>query len=338
MELKQALKLIRAREATMTTSGLLVGDDDKTGVRVSVETGEQPSTDFSFTAGTLARALDVMDNPRIDWGESAIIIEDDNARVQIQRIEKLFESEREPGETSYRYQAAELADALSRATPAAAKEERSYSINGVLVSPSNGAAVATDGHRLCVATVLAADDADKGDILIPRDTVGIIVAALKSVGGQCELGKSAIKIGDELLIEFRSPLGSFPAWKNVVPKKQKTEIAIERDALITAIKAASVCVSDETRRMTVSTNQGRMVLSADSTSRGRSIATITGVEKEIDETSLTGQYLLDAVVACGDCDHITIGFTAPDKPITIRGNGTNTVIMPIRPVDKKTEE
>ena len=120
-----------------------------------------------------------------------------------------------------------LATLRAARTHSAVKDVRYY-LCGVYLDTKAGKVVATDGHRMLIATARGVK-VDAPPVIIPND---LLDAALKQFGGEYARGKAlgAVDVAvtvDGVQLTITTPTGQvsgkaldgqFPEWRRVVPK------------------------------------------------------------------------------------------------------------------------
>ncbi len=171
--------------------------------------------------------------------------------------------------------AQEMEDMIEKTYYAASTDETRYTLNGLhLVYVQKGSQsllrlVATDGHRLSYTERATASQLNLGNvakgIIIPRKGVGELKSLIAN--GEGELGVSV----DERAIQFRRGgvsltirliEGDFPNYEQVVPKKSDKIVSVDRNALMGALKRASIMTSDQSRGVRMSFQSGGIEVSA----------------------------------------------------------------------------
>lgn len=115
---------------------------------------------------------------------------------------------------------------LEAALLTAAVNDIRYYLNGVAIN--RGALVSTNGDALFLAEIDAPDDVE---IIIPRDTIKVVLAKIRIYGAKIWLNNPLIVehfMGDEWRIycrefsELFTPInGTFPDWKKAIKPKKK---------------------------------------------------------------------------------------------------------------------
>lgn len=185
---------------------------------------------------------------------------------------------------------------------ASAKTDTRYARRGFLIDGTN--MVASDGRRLFIAKI------KKGQF---------------GKDGYYEQGKagSTPNIAD----------GAFPPWKDVIPKDTDVVAEIsgrDMNTVYNRIRRAAITMNEQSRGMAVFVNTDGSLGFASSDGASQSEINIkSGAQFKI---GMNPQFMLDALdfhAINGDTE-ITVGITAWNKPLVLRGNkGNVSITMPV---------
>lgn len=121
--------------------------------------------------------------------------------------------------------------------------------------------------------------------------------------------------------------GTFPPYKEVVPKGLSKKLTVEREKLISAIKRAMIFNSQETRgiKIEIAPESCRIGIRTPESGEGE-----VDVEAEVVGSmaiGFNGAFLLDALRVITD-NQVTVQLEAPNKPGMIEAGGLTYVVMP----------
>lgn len=254
------------------------------------------------------------------------------------------------------FPAAEMRDVLSRVSYAASRDETRYNLNGVLAEPLNGASlgglrfVATDGHRLAMARPEIAcafpfrlDAEGKGvDTIIPLAAVTLLVRA---IGKRCAWGDEVVfrQQGDFLaarmgsltvggLLEITGRLidGTFPNYRQVLPKPNGRSVTVDRDEMVAAIEALKPVMPEGTRavKLTLSRDWGVRVFASnpDAGEGERDVAAEVNAIQDGESIAFNANYLIDALEA-SPTDRVVLHVTDTLSAVWF---GQDAIVMPMR--------
>ena len=186
-----------------------------------------------------------------------------------------------------------LAAMIDKTLFAVSPDEARYNLSGVYIdSPAAGTArmVATDGHRLSLIDreVDGFHDARRRDYSAQRH--GRIAQVARPGGRRREVqltldGALAwIKRG-ATEVSMRLVEGEFPDYRGVIPKQSRYQIAVGRDALLSAIKRAAIFSNERYHGVKLGLSSGTLTVSSASPEMGEASETID-VEFSGDEFSI----------------------------------------------------
>jgi len=148
------------------------------------------------------------------------------------------------------------ADQFVRAARAVAyacdNESSRFALGAVLVDVVDGnpTLVATDGRRLSSVQCETDQAVDDSQTLIPRRAMTLIAEAAAGSDGSVQLLRTHSELVAEVqgaTITARLVEGRFPKWSDVFPEREVEAHAIERAALASATRAASICTSEQSK-------------------------------------------------------------------------------------------
>ena len=246
------------------------------------------------------------------------------------------------GETK-RTDASVIREMIEKTAFAMSSDETRYNLNGVytdLSGKDDGKTVlmvATDGHRL---SIIKRDVGTKWNFpkggIVPRKGV----MELKRLA---ETGEEPIDIwaDNKHIIAYRGNTtlvvrlidGQFPPYEQVVPKKTKRIVAVNRDELIHALKRVSVMSTDRSRGVKFSISPGNLDISASNPGLGEAKEELTAEYKgESFEIGFNAKYFIDALATIKDEQAILqLGDeTSPCVLASEHDRDFTHVIMPMR--------
>lgn len=236
----------------------------------------------------------------------------------------------------------DLARLLRQVSGASAVDDARYGLNGIHFEVIESAAditlraVATDGHRLHRSWVqIAATFHPPAHQLVPAVTAAalakliekaeMVTLSLAHGWGRCTYG--------DAVFGFRLIDGEFPDYEALVPRDHKTEVRIDVDDLVAAIRrsdvasgrqetvAARVDISGDAIRITRRHSEGREFTE-------HLMCVTTGAPMSL---GINADYLREAAVTIGS-DTVTISGAHPLSPLLIHSDGAmcDAVVMPMR--------
>lgn len=156
--------------------------------------------------------------------------------------------------------AADLDKLINRTAYAISAEESRFPLNGALFEFKGQKArmVATDGHRMSVATVLPFQSDGEGVTLIPRLALTIF-DRLKVISNQPvtlahDENHLAFYCGDTMLLTLKLK-GNFPDYRRVLPKDNGDVLTVDRKAFIATLTRAAKAADQRSRHVKFTLNE-----------------------------------------------------------------------------------
>jgi DNA polymerase-3 subunit beta len=234
-----------------------------------------------------------------------------------------------------------LAAMIDKTLFAVSPDEARYNLSGVYIdSPSAGTArmVATDGHRLSLIDREVAGFSMQGGAIIPRKGMAELRKLLDQAGdGEVELtldGALAwIKRG-ATEVSMRLVEGEFPDYRGVIPKQSRYQVAVGRDALLSAIKRAAIFSNERYHGVKLGLSSGTLTVSSASPEMGEASETID-VEFGGDEFSIgfNASYVLQVLNVLPEGTDAVLGLSDEVSPGVISTTADSQftyVVMPMR--------
>ncbi|MBI1368339.1 MAG: DNA polymerase III subunit beta [Planctomycetes bacterium] len=241
------------------------------------------------------------------------------------------------GEPDYQIKAGTLSDLIQKTIFATARETSRYAINGVLVEreAKKLTMVATDGRRLALAKGACTEaKGEPGGTIVPTKALNLLIKLLddpsetvrvKVADNQAHFATERASLSSNLVE------GSFPPYKDVVPKDQDRKASFKTDLLASAVRRAALLTNEESKGVKFAFSGQELALSSRAPEMGEAevhvpIESYTGDAVEI---GFNPQFILD-VLKVADADTIAIELKAPNKPGTLKvGTDFLYVVMPV---------
>ena len=221
-----------------------------------------------------------------------------------------------------------------------ASQDVRYYLNGLLVEYKEGNinAVATDGHRLALATTQLKETIEEEGKrqIIPRKAVLELAKILREDKGNINLsfGNSSLRIKD-INLDFSTKLidGKFPDYEKVLPAGEPDALGVSKDSLQSALTRASVLSNEKYRGVRFELSNNNLKLTANNPEKE--------LAEELLEVNYGGSpmeigfnigYLLD-VLATIESETVELNFYGEESSCLIREPGNKSeayVIMPMR--------
>ena len=222
-----------------------------------------------------------------------------------------------------------------------ASQDVRYYLNGLLMEYKEGNinAVATDGHRLALATSKLKEiikEAEGKRQIIPRKAVLELAKILREDNSNINLsfGNSSLRIKD-INLDFSTKLidGKFPDYEKVLPAGEPDALEVSKDSLQAALTRASVLSNEKYRGVRFELSNNKLKLTANNPEKE--------LAEELLEVNYGGStmeigfnigYLLD-VLATIETETVELNFYGEESSCLIREPGNKLeayVIMPMR--------
>lgn len=216
-------------------------------------------------------------------------------------------------------------------------EETRFILNGALLTTQKNALVmvATDGRRLAIAGAPIGEEGKSSlAVVIPSktvrelgrlledDTEDVLIAPLKDNQLMFRFGYATVVTR---LIE-----GQFPSYEKVIPAPSKQVVTCTRQALVNAIRRASLMTTAASQAVVFELSRDRLVISKESAELGsaREELPVT-YQGEAMTVAFNPEFWLD-VLKVVDTEEIDIELSAPDRPAAIRQPGFTYIVLPMK--------
>ena len=227
-------------------------------------------------------------------------------------------------------------DMLEKTSYAASSDETRHVLNGTLLSFKDGKviAVATDGRRLALVEMELEFPKDaEADMIVPTKAVNEI---LRTAGGDAPVKIQAVKnqvafqFGDTLIVSKLID-GTYPNFRQVIPKQSEERIVLERETFLTAVKRVALLTSERSNsvRLTFAKNKLKVSVSTPDVGEAYESVAVKYANKEI-SVAFNPEFILDPLrhlssdeVFLEITDDLSPGVIKCEKPFIY-------VLMPMR--------
>ena len=230
-----------------------------------------------------------------------------------------------------------LREMVTHTSFAVSHDETRYALNGVLfvIQPKEMRVVATDGHRLAIATKGLASAAAPATGIVPRKAISEIQRAL-GAGEEVQLALTDNQFVLQMpnfVMTARLIEGQFPNYEAVIPKGHPGKLSLSRPALIAALRRVSVMAEERNKPVKLTLTPASLKLSASSSELGEAEETLT-VDYAGEEVTIAfnSRYVLEALSPMEE-DAVVLEFKDPLSPGVLKSaedDGYRCVIMPMR--------
>lgn len=244
---------------------------------------------------------------------------------------------------SFSLKASDLKMLIDRTQFAISTEETRYYLNGIFFHAieSDGElklrAVATDGHRLARADVIAPSGCEgMPGIIIPRKTVGELQKLVDQPDTQVFIEVSDAKIRitiGSIVLTSKLIDGTFPEYQRVIPANNDREMRVDCQTFAQAVDRVSTISSERGRAVKLAINDGQLTLTVNNPDSGSATEEVAvSYDNESMEIGFNAKYLLDITGQLSGNDAIFMLADA-GSPTLIRdmaGDDALYVLMPMR--------
>jgi DNA polymerase III subunit beta len=198
--------------------------------------------------------------------------------------------------------------------------------------------VATDSFRLAEKKIKAKKGKEIGSILIPFKNIAEIIRVLEAAKSDVSVTLSSNQLSFEwegYYLVSRIIDGTFPDYKQIVPKEFKTSITLLKQDLLSSLRLANV-FSDNFNQVIMKIIPGEKLfeLTTKNSDIGENHNTLDAVLEGEDLTvSFNYKYIMDCFQSI-ESDSVVLSFTGLGKPVAIRGVGDKTFLYIVMPMNK----
>lgn len=230
---------------------------------------------------------------------------------------------------------------LPEVTFAAAADDGRPILTGILtqIKKQTLELVATDGFRLAHKTIPIEQDIDL-DVLIPRRTFEEIVRIVNEEKDIDEMTISTSENQNQIIfnigqtqISSRLIEGQFPAWEKIIPQKFENKATLDKDALLKAVKLASLFARDNANVIKLEVGTGSIKITSEARELGGQETQIDAQTEGVPLTiAFNSKFLIDALNAC-PTDQVLVEFSGSLSATLIKPigeSGLEYVVMPVR--------
>jgi len=235
-----------------------------------------------------------------------------------------------------------LVNALERVNFAVSLSDSRPEINAVYlyIKENNLVVVGTDSYRLAQVTLpLPNKLTELGSLLLPVKTSQEVVRLFAGSDDLIRLllnDNQVVWQQGEVRIISRLVTGQYPDYQQIIPEQTNTNLQINRNELIQAVKAASlfVRVGINDVRLEVDTNQKSLIVSSVNSQLGENTSQLTPclIEGETIQAIFNYRYLLDGLLAIAD-EEVVLGLVNSNSPALLKPTKQADylyLLMPIR--------
>ena len=214
-------------------------------------------------------------------------------------------------------------------------------LSSVYIHTDGGSLVfaATDSFRLAEKKIITKKNLDISPILIPIRNIPEIMRILEQVKGDIKIliNKNQIAFEDEngLYLTSRLVDGTFPDYKQIIPREVKTTITLLKQDLISSLKIATI-FSDKFNKLSFSIYPGKkkFIIIAQNPDVGENSSIPDAVcEGEDLNINFNHKYITDSLGSI-ESDSVSLEFNGLARPLIMRGVNDHSFLYLVMPINK----
>jgi DNA polymerase-3 subunit beta len=198
--------------------------------------------------------------------------------------------------------------------------------------------VSTDSFRLAEKKETLRVPAEFPAVIVPYKNMVEIARVLEAVDGAITftVGENQVSFkAENTYLTSRVVSGSFPDYKQIVPKAFGTEVVILKQDLLSTLKAANI-FSDKFNQITFTINpsEKKMECLAHNSDVGEYSATLEATLSGDDvSVSINQKYFVEALALIPQ-DSITIGLNGSNRAVVVRGASDSSFTYLLMPMNR----
>lgn len=247
---------------------------------------------------------------------------------------------RVPAEHSFKIKSIDFVKAIKNVLYCASLSAIKPELQSVLVYGEAGklTSAATDSFRLAEKTVPMRTGGSVPELLIPARNAAELIRILEGVNAEVEIYYNDNQLSfqtDGTYYTSRLLDGSFPNYKQILPKNFTTEAVVLREDMAGALKSLSI-FADKFAQVSLSldTVKKSMFLSSRNPDIGEQISTIKAATSgESVSVSFNGRYLADSLQSISG-DSVRLHSNGPGKAMLIKDAGDESFLYLAMPMNR----
>jgi DNA polymerase-3 subunit beta len=198
--------------------------------------------------------------------------------------------------------------------------------------------VSTDSFRLAEKRFKAKDIEGDLNLLIPFKNVPEIIKVFDNGNEDISVtfDKNQITFEKEgVYLVSRLINGSFPDYKQIIPKSSTSEVVVLKQDLVNALKVSTIFTDKFNQaNITLSSKNKTVTIVTKNSDVGENKSTISASIEGEDYTSNFNQKYLSDVFQSIYADSVYLSFNGPQRPVIIRGNGDVSFLYLVMPMNR----
>ena len=211
-------------------------------------------------------------------------------------------------------------------------------LTGVFFNTANGSLfiAATDGYRLAERKLIDKVESDVAAI-VPTSSLSEVMRSINDEVEEIEIlfddTQVRFRLGE---IEITSKLidGSFPDYRQLIPKECESEVVVSRSELVRITKLAALFAKEVGGSITceASMEKSAFIVRSVANEYGENDSEIETSVKQDEKVTLNSRFLID-VLNVLDEENVRFGFSGKISPVVIRNEKSQNythIIMPLK--------
>ena len=240
--------------------------------------------------------------------------------------------------SEYTVLAKEAREALGQTLFAVSINDARPEISGVLLKfqKDDLIVVATDSYRLAEKKIkLKTPIKEEMSVIVPLRAIQELSRILSSSEGDLNIKASSSQIlfsVDDIELISRLIVGNFPDYEQIVPKKSKSKVSIDKEPLARAVKSAALFCRQGLNHVNLQFSKDRILVSSSTSQVGENTVEVAAnIDGEDIDIVFDYRYILDGLAAI-DGSEVTISFNEPSSPGVFSGKDEKYLylVMPIK--------
>lgn len=240
-------------------------------------------------------------------------------------------------EVSFVIEREALREGIRRTSFAIGIDESRAILTGILMQVTEAGLklVATDTHRLCVLDCPLVESRGAVNAVVPGRAMNELPRVVPEGEGTVSVGISSsqikFKVGDTVLIS-RLIEGQFPNFEKVIPTEHTKSLIIPTEQFEQSLKRVAIVARENSNRAVVETQDGKLVITAESGSVGKAHEEVEIVKEGEDiKMAFSARYLLDALAVI-DTEAIEMELTGELNQALMRPQGQEEYLYVVMPM------
>ena len=198
--------------------------------------------------------------------------------------------------------------------------------------------VATDSFRLAEKRIGVKKHKEFTQMLIPFKNVNEIIRTLEDIKDDVDVYLNENQIAfsyNDIYLTSRLIDGTFPDYKQIIPKETKTEVVVLKQDFISGLKISNI-FADKFSQVVFNVNPKEKIfkITTKNPDIGENISELDAVIKgDSLNISFNYRYIIDCFQSI-DSDSISLSFSDNNRPMVIKGVGDKSFLYLVMPMNK----